>query len=65
VKHRKDVSLTIRLWQPLEVALERVAGTERRSLSQIVGFALEPFLERHHEWPPTTSKPTRKTARGS
>jgi predicted transcriptional regulator len=55
VKILKDVSLTIRLSQPLKDALERAAETERRSLSQLVGLALEEFLEARHEWPPPGS----------
>jgi predicted transcriptional regulator len=57
VKLRKDVSLTIRLSQPLKDALERAAEVDRRSLSQLVGLALEQFLESRHEWPPPGTKP--------
>jgi predicted transcriptional regulator len=63
VKERKDVSLTIRLTDSLKEALERAAEADRRSLSQLVGLALEQFLEARHEWPPP-GHPKRST-RGS
>lgn len=56
VKVLKDVSLTIRLSNPLKQALERAAEKDRRSLSQLVGLALEQFLESRHEWPPADAK---------
>jgi predicted transcriptional regulator len=64
VNERKDVSLTIRLTESLKQALERAAETERRSLSQLVGLALEEFLEARHEWPPpgTAKRSTRGSA---
>ena len=55
---RKDVSLTVRLPGPLKQALERVAETERRSLSTTVALALEQYLEARNEWPPTKAKPS-------
>ncbi|HEY4243678.1 MAG TPA: ribbon-helix-helix protein, CopG family [Kofleriaceae bacterium] len=63
MKLRKDVSLTIRLPQPLKDALQRAADTDRRSVSQLVGLALEQFLESRHEWPPPGArKPARRSA---
>jgi len=56
VKVLKDVSLTIRLSNPMKQALERAAEKDRRSLSQLVGLALEQFLESRHEWPPADLK---------
>lgn len=63
MKLRKDGSLTIRLPAPLKEALERAAEADRRSLSQMVGLALEKFLEARNEWPPTGTKKPRTTAR--
>jgi predicted transcriptional regulator len=62
VKERKDVSLTIRLTNSLKVGLERVAEVERRSLSQLVGLALEQFLESRHEWPPKPERARKNAA---
>jgi predicted transcriptional regulator len=63
VKLRKDVTMTIRLTQPLKDALERVAETERRSLSQLVGIALESYLEQQqHEWPPKPERARKNAA---
>jgi predicted transcriptional regulator len=63
VKQHKDSSLTIRLPLLLKAALERTAETERRSLSQTVGLAIEQYLEVRGEWPPAGSKQSRSTAR--
>lgn len=63
MKLRKDGSLTIRLPVPLKEALERAAETDRRSLSQMVGLALERFLEARGEWPPAGSKKPRAAAK--
>ncbi len=63
MKLRKDDSLTIRIPAPLKEALERVAETDRRSLSQMVGLALEKFLESRHEWPPSKAKSARSAPR--
>ena len=61
MKLRKDVSLTIRLSNPLKEALERVADADRRSLSQLVGLVLEQYLESRNEWPPKQQR-TKATA---
>jgi predicted transcriptional regulator len=63
VRLRKDNSLTIRLPGPLKEALERAAEADRRSLSQMVGLALERFLEARNEWPPAGTKRPRTAAR--
>lgn len=63
MKLRKDDSMTIRIPAPLKEALERAAETDRRSLSQMVGLALEQFLESRHEWPPPKAKPARPAPR--
>lgn len=62
MKLRKDGSLTIRLPEPLKEALERAAEADRRSLSQMVGLALERFLESRNEWPPA-ARAVRKAAK--
>jgi hypothetical protein len=63
VKQRKDGSLTIRLPLPLKEALERVAESERRSVSQTAEIAIERFLEARHEWPSSGSKQPRPAPR--
>lgn len=63
MKLRKDGSLTIRLPVPLKEALDRAAEADRRSLSQMVGLALEKFLESRNEWPPAAAKKPRAAAR--
>ena len=59
MKFPKDVSLTIRLSQPLKDALESAADAESRSLSSLVGFALEKYLETRDEWPPRNARATK------
>jgi predicted transcriptional regulator len=61
-KQLKDTSITVRISQPMKEAVQRVAGAEHRSLSQMVAVALQHFLESRNEWPPSTkkSKPARR-----
>jgi predicted transcriptional regulator len=51
---RRDVSMTIRISQPMKEALQRLSDGERRSFSQLVVLVLEKYLEARHEWPPKT-----------
>jgi hypothetical protein len=62
MKQRRDTSITVRLPLAMKRAVERVAETENRSLSQMVVVILGQFLESRHERPQrnaATSKPKR------
>jgi predicted transcriptional regulator len=61
MKLRKDVSMTVRVSDAMKDALQRIADSERRTLSQLVGIVLEEYLESRHEWPPKPER-ARKAA---